>query len=186
MQYVQLFEQFIFENSGNHKYGCAMLYFDFPQLKKLQEEIEPEDIYEEEDDSSYGIEKDPHCTLLYGFWKSVCPLKVRDVVNSHEIGKCTVHKISKFENEKYDVLKFEVKNPVLHEINKELAEFPHTNKFKDYKPHATVAYLKPGKADKYIKKWKGKSFDLDPKKLVYSEVTGEKKHYKIKHEEASS
>jgi 2'-5' RNA ligase len=157
-----------------------MLYFDFPKMKDLHKEIDKDDIFTDPDDPSFGLEKEPHCTLLYGFWKNVCPHDVRDTVNQFEIGKCTIHRISKFENERYDVLKFEVKNPVLHKINKELSEFNHTNKFKDYKPHLTVAYLKPGMAAKYIKKWKTKTFDLVPKKLVYSEATGQKKHFKIK------
>lgn len=180
LTYVKLFEQFIFENSGPHSYGCAMLYFKFPEMKEIQSKIAKEDIYEDPKDPSYGLEKNPHCTLLYGLWKKVKPEEVSEVVKSFEIGECTIHKVSKFESDDYDVLKFEVKNPVLHKINKKLTEFPHTNKFKDYKPHATIAYLKKGMADKYIKMFKGEEFKITPHKLVYSKANGENKNFYLK------
>jgi 2'-5' RNA ligase len=62
----------------------------------------------------------------------------------------------------------------LHEINKELSELPHTTNFPDYHPHATVAYLKKGKAADYIKQLEDISFDVTPSKIVYSKPDGSK------------
>lgn len=183
MDYVLLFEQFIFENKGPHKYGCAMLYLDFPELKDLQKQIDKADIYEEEDDPSYGLEKDPHITLLYGFHKNANPEEIKKVIQGIEIGEISATKVSKFENPKYDVLKFDIKCKQLHEINKALSEFPHTDKFKDYVPHATIAYLKPGIANKYIKLFKDKKFNPLVKKGIFSKVDGDKISFKIKTKE---
>lgn len=180
MQYVQLFEQFIFENAGSHKFGCAMIYLKFPELKDLQKEIDKEDIYEEEDDSSYGLEKEPHVTLLYGFHKNANPDKIKAVIQEIEFGEIEATKVSAFKNDKYDVLKFDIKCKQLHDANKELKEFPHTNKFKDYVPHATIAYLKSGTADKYIKLFKGKKFNPLVKNGVLSQADGDKITFKIK------
>jgi len=180
MQYVQLFEQFIFENKGPHKFGCAMLFFEFPEMKELQKEIDKDDLYEEEDDDSYGLEKEPHVTLLFGFHKEVEPKDIKEIVQGIEFGPIECTKVSAFENEKYDVLKFDIKCKELHEANKLLQELPHTNKFKDYVPHATIAYLKSGQAKKYIKLFKGKKFNPLVKKGVYSMPDGDKISFKVK------
>lgn len=179
MQYVKLFEQFVFENSGPHKFGCAMLYLDFPELKKLQKEIDKADLYEDDEDPSFGLEKDPHITLLYGFHKTAKPDEIKKIVQNTEFGTIEATKVSAFKGEKYDVLKFDIKCKQLHEVNKKLQEFPHTNKFKDYVPHATIAYLKSGMADKYIKLFKGKKFNPLVKKGVLSQTNGEKISFKI-------
>ena len=35
-----------------HRYGCVMLFFNFPYLNKIQDAINPDDLYEESDDES--------------------------------------------------------------------------------------------------------------------------------------
>ena len=41
-----------------------MCYVDFPDIKDIHDKIEESDIYDEE---GFGLEKESHCTLLYGF-----------------------------------------------------------------------------------------------------------------------
>jgi 2'-5' RNA ligase len=76
--------------------------------------------------------------------------------------------VSLFENAKYDVLKFDVENPVLAEINTELSKLPHTTNFPDYHPHATIGYLKPGTGKKYVDLFNGDRHDVSAHKIVYS------------------
>ena len=39
-----------------HEYGCAMLYFDFPDVFKIQDSIDPQHLYEDPEDNSFGLE----------------------------------------------------------------------------------------------------------------------------------
>jgi 2'-5' RNA ligase len=69
------------------------------------------------------------------------------------------------------VLKFDVESEDLNKLNKVFSDYPNTNKFPDYHPHCTIAYLKSGKAAKYIKKAKDLvNMDIKPDKIVYSKA----------------
>jgi len=162
-----------------HDFGCAMLYYDFPKMKELHECIEEGDIYTEENDDSYGLEDEPHVTLLYGLHDGVDDEHVREICMSHKFENLLLENISSFENEKYDVLKFDVKGKGLHECNSKLANLPHTNDYPNYHPHSTIAYLKPGKSKGYIEKLKGASHQISPKMIVYSKPSGEKSKWKL-------
>lgn len=162
-----------------YDYGCAMLHFDFPDMKAIHESIDPDDVYVEEEDRSYGLEKDPHVTLLYGFHKNVDGDTIRKICESHTFGDIKLHTISHFENPKFDVLKFDVDGNSLHECNKDLSKLPHTTDFPDYHPHATIGYLKRGTAKKYIDSAKNESYIVKPKAVVYSMSSGEKLKWDI-------
>jgi 2'-5' RNA ligase len=164
------------EGAGVHKYGCAMIYFNFPQMKEFHSQIEEGDLYIDEEDPSYGLEEEPHATVLYGIHDNeIDPNKVMEVLESMLIPNMMLKNVSMFDNEKYDVLKFDVQAPVLHELNKKLTtEFPYTTDYPDYHPHATVAYLKKGQANKYIQMFHGREFTVTPKSLVYSRPDGDK------------
>jgi hypothetical protein len=74
----------------------------------------------------------------------------------------------------YDVLKFDVNGPNLHDANGELRKFPHTNNFPDYHPHLTIAYLKPGMGPRYVRKLTNMNYMLKPTHGIYSHPSGEK------------
>lgn len=170
---LKSFSQFVtglFEKKGDaHSYGCAMVYFNFPKMHELHSKIDEADVYTEEGDRSYGLEDEPHTTLLYGLHSAdIDDSKVLEICKSKPIGSLTLHNVSLFENEKYDVLKFDVENPVLAEINAELSKLPHTTNFPDYHPHATIGYLKPGTGKKYVDLFNGDRHDVAAHKIVYS------------------
>lgn len=63
--------------------------------------------------------------------------------------------ISLFENEKFDVLKFDVESEDLIEMNRVVsASFACNDSCSIYHPHATIAYLKKGKGEKYVNLFK--------------------------------
>jgi hypothetical protein len=181
MKLTNIVKQILKEKAGDvYEYGCAMLYFDFPEINKVHDAIDPKELYEEEDDRSYGIENEPHTTLLYGLHKEVDTNEIKKVLDSFTFGECTISNASLFENEKYDVLKFDVAGPNLHEANRLLTEFPHTTTYPDYHPHLTIAYLKPGCGQRYVNILKGQQYQLVPKRAVYSKPDGTKVKIKIK------
>lgn len=155
-----------------YEYGCAMIYFDFPQAEEIHNMIDPEDVYHEEDGRSYGLENEPHTTLLYGLHADVPDEIVMQNCTKAPIGPIRLHNASLFRNPKYDVLKFDADNPALHGINRELAELPHTTNFPDYHPHATIGYLKSGTGDKYVEMLKDKEYIVTPREIVYSKADG--------------
>lgn len=173
---------------GKHKkthkneYGCVMVYLDVDKDKwdSMLDFIEEEDLYQPKDDPTYGKEKDPHVTILFGLHTDVPLEDVEEEINKISEPSIKFNGISSFSNPKFDVLKFDVESDDLHKLNKKFREFPHTNDFPNYHPHCTIAYLKPKMAEKYIKKLEDKiKMEMTPDHIVYSMADGSKKTYKL-------
>lgn len=177
MRQVITFEEFILESKKQtFSKGCVMVYMDLPKdVKDIHAAIEKKDIYTEKGDRSFGIEEEFHATLLYGIEEGVKSSTVKELLKDFDFGELTIHNISKFDNDKYDVLKFDVKASSLNKANKLLRkELPYENDYPDYHAHATICYLKKGKADKYIEMFKEIKFKSLPSKIVYSVPSGTK------------
>ena len=172
------------ENStSTYDYGCVMLYFNFIEINKIHDAIKPSDIYTENGDSSYGLEDEPHTTLLYGLHKEVSLTDVISVLDNYTYYTCKIYNPSLFENEKYDVLKFDVKGDNLKETNAELKQLPFTSDYPKYHPHLTVAYVKSGMGKKYVdmlNNKKSNEFRLAPQYAVFSEADGTRTKINIK------
>ena len=169
------------ESTGTYDYGCAMLYFSLPEVFKIQDAINPEHLYVEDSNGGYGLEDEPHTTFLYGLHDSVSVDDVKGILGNFGYGECKAFNPSLFENEKFDVLKFDVNGPSLHETNAELSKLPHTTSYPDYHPHLTIAYLKPGYGKKYADMLKKVKTELKcvPQYAVYSEPNGTKTKIQI-------
>ena len=175
---IKKFSEFLNEKKEQtYDYGCSMVYFDFPVMNQVQSLIEKDDLYSEEE-GSHGLESEPHTTLLYGIHSDeVDDDEIMEASVLEPIRSIKLQDPSLFENEKYDVLKFDAHGDGLHAANAKLRKFPHTNEFKDYHPHATIAYLKSGKGAKYVKLIKEHGLDsheVKPSKIVYSKPDGSK------------
>lgn len=167
-----------------HDYGCVMLHFDFPELCKIQDMINPDDIYEDENDDSFELESEFHITLLFGLHDEVSTNNIKKVLEKFEYGPCKLTNPSIFENEKYDVFKYDVVYPTrggafLHKTNYELKKLPHTSEFPEYNPHVTIGYLKPKKGQRYVKAIKNSEFIVTPKYAIYSKPDGTKEKLNI-------
>jgi len=99
-----------------------------------------------------GREENPHITVKYGLHGK--PLKQVRALLADE-GPITVKmgKTSHFpasESGNGDVVKVDIDSPDLHRLNKKIADaLPNTETHPEYKPHATIAYVKPGMGEKY-------------------------------------
>lgn len=158
-----------------YEYGCVMLYFDFPAMFKIQDAINPKDLYEEDDDDSYGLDDHPHTTLLFGLHEDVTVKQVKKILDNFIFGKCVIDNPSLFENEDYDVLKYDIWGDSLKPCNEELKTLPYTNDYPEYHPHMTVGYLLKGKGKKYVEMLddhQANKFKIVPSHAVFSMANG--------------
>jgi 2'-5' RNA ligase len=170
------------KHSHKNEYGCLMIYLDVDKThwESIQNMIDDDDLYEPKDDPSYGREKEPHATILFGLHEDVKDEDIEKEIDKVKSPKVKVKGISSFKNKDFEVLKYDIDSKDMHNLNKVFKKFPHTNTFPDYHPHITIAYLKPNTVDKYIKKMNDNNeFKITNDKLVYSKVDGSKKTYPL-------
>lgn len=174
---MKKFTEYLIENNREeYDYSCAMLYFDI-DLNEIQTQIEDEDLHE------YGLEDDPHVTLLYGLHDNeIKYYDVIDLILESDMEEITLNNISLFENEDFDVVKFDIEDcEYLYDINKKICEeFPYTTDYPDYHPHSTIAYVKKGMGSKYVDLFKGEEVKVKPNMIVYSRANGDKVKYEFK------
>lgn len=134
-------------NEELHSYSSTQINLSDKLGDKIiewgEENIKTSDLYQKPDDC--GREYEPHITVLYGLHaekEDEVKNLLKKVKSFHvKLGKVSIFTTS----DEFDVIKIEVNSPQLHEINKLLRKLPHTNKFPDYKPHITLAYIKKDK-----------------------------------------
>lgn len=155
-------------------YGCLMVDFAIPNYGEYAKGlVDPNDIYAGPD-NEHGIEKEPHCTILYGIHDDKIDLdKLSTVLMDLEKVVCRFNSMTIFEQPEFDVLKFDIESMALRNMNNRARTFKHTTDFPDYKPHVTIAYLKPGTGKKYVKRL-DKPFILIPVGYTYWRPNGEK------------
>lgn len=170
---IKKYIEFINE-AKSHRYGYVMAYFTVSNWDEIVNYIVPDDIYKP-DEKRFGIQNDPHITLLYGLHKEVTPEMVKNALKGLDTTlNITIKGIDIFQNEEFDVVKFNVVlNDELKNINEALKELPYTSDYDEYLPHVTIAYVKKGTGKKYVKKdytYTVKNVD----KMIYSTASGEK------------
>lgn len=186
---IKSYTEFIMENKNNkYDYGCVMLDLDVDKIgDKAKEIIDKDDIYLDENGGK-GLEDNYHCTILYGLHSDVDETTVTKIVKEFKYTDVIIHNCSLFENDEFDVLKFDVKyanesDSFLHDCNEKLRKLPHTNSFPDYHPHVTIGYLKSGVGKKYTDKF-NESYTVKPKNVIYSKADKTKIKIELTNENA--
>ena len=161
------------------KYGTLMAIFDIKNWNNILSKIRRKDLYKP--DEGFGLEKDDiHLTLLHGFHDEVKPEDFEEVIKN--IGRpieIEINGIDVFNNEDFDVLKFNVKlTRQLIELRKKIETFPSTLTYKEYNPHITIAYLLRGEGQKYIHKFEN-PIKLKTKKIVFNDKNGNQFEFEI-------
>lgn len=113
-----------------------------------------------------GIETEPHITARFGLHFQTPSARLRESLRQFGPITATLGKTSLFSNPDADVLKVDVDSPDLHKIYKLIGRLvPVHTTHPTYKPHLTIAYLKPGRGAKYT----GNS-SLDGQKLTFNSL----------------
>lgn len=182
MKLLKILRNLIQETKGStYEYGAIMIEFNFPEIEDIQAQINKNDLYLGDGHSDqYGFEHNPHITLLYGLHENVSVEEVKSIVGKVTFTPYIIHNLSLFKNEEFEVLKFDARGKNLHTLNKQLKTLPHTTLHTTYVPHLTVAYLKTGTGDKYVKTLGSHTYELIPNHIVFSKPDGMKIKINIK------
>lgn len=135
------------------RYGCVMMDADIKNWDQFHTAgIEEDDIYLKPYDDSYGLEETPHVTIVYGIHEDeVDPQRMADLIEHYmKPLTVTIKEVDIFEGKEYDVVKYNV--PITGQLQGYrdiFMQIPNTQNFPEFKPHMTIAYVKPGTGKKY-------------------------------------
>lgn len=165
------------------KYGFLMIRYETPEfIKDIHNKIPKEDLYipnNKDEKFSYGIEEDTHVTMAACLDNDIDLEKLKSLLKPLEEYTILLTNISKFSNDKYDVLKSDVASIVLFQTNTEITKnFESHSEYKEYHPHMTIAYVKCGTGDKFLKEPLDNLVYLKPKEFHFSyyDKNGKEKH----------
>jgi 2'-5' RNA ligase len=171
MNLIKKYRSFLLEKNEQKKFGYVKLQLDSLPIEEIYKMISFEDL-------DTKLIEDTHLTLLYGLHSEVTAEQVLEKLKNIEFSNVKLENISIFNEGSREVLKFDVTGKNIIEANKKLKELPYTSFFTDFKPHITIAYLKPGTSEKYVQLLKDKSFELKPTVILYKDTN--KNIFKIK------
>lgn len=139
-----------------HEYSC--LLFNLPgdlafEVRQLAEQIPHEDLAED------GRELNPHITIKFGLHTDDTE-EVRQAIQDLkpvpiQIGKASIFQGTDKDTGKptHDVVKLDVESSALHDLNNNVSKrLECTDTHPEYKPHITLAYVKPGLGEYYAKR----------------------------------
>lgn len=125
--------------------------------KNMQKAIQKSDLNPEEGGAfagptgSDGIEHDLHITCRWGLRFQTPSVKFRQALKAFGPIQAELGATSLFHSKEGDVLKVDVKSEDLHRLYKLIGRLvPTHTTFPVYRPHVTLAYLKPGRGKKYV------------------------------------
>jgi 2'-5' RNA ligase len=158
-----------------------MLYTHIDGWNKICKTIVDEkDVYDTKD-NEYGYETEPHITLVYGIHDDdIDRSEMFEKIKELEPVTVEIEEIGVFEIDDYDVVKMNV--PVTKQLKKyrKMFEdgFPNTQKFKTFKPHITLAYVKKGCGKKYGLKLE-EPIEITFDRGVYSDWEHKKRYFDL-------
>lgn len=153
------------------KYAFLMIRFNTPDIiKEIQEKLSEDDLYYGDGSrSGFGIETDTHVTLVPCLDNNVDLDDIKNMLEPLDKYQTFLTNISMFDNPDFEVLKCDASSIPLFNTNKLITDkFPTHSEYRDYHPHATIAYVKHGVAEKYTKDVLDKLVVLEPKEFWFS------------------
>lgn len=185
----------LMEDQGPHKYSCVMINLpeelsnEIMAWGKLQ--VRDEDVFVDEK-GGMGREDKPHVTVLYGLFDDKPSDVLLQVFEHTAPFDIKLGAVKIFRNDTYDVVVLEVTSPFLHALNRNIRSVvAYENDYPDYKPHVTIAYVKPGTCDRLegVTPWDdpvkmgvtklGQEGHFTAKAVIFSSKSGEKTEHDL-------
>lgn len=145
------------------------------------EHIPDDDIFLDIENHHYGREDEIHVTVLFGIHTGQ-PQQIENIFKqvkpfTFELGRTNVFRNSGV----FDVVMINVVNsPCLHDLNSLLeSKLSFTNKFKEYHPHVTIAYVKKGNGWKFGGKNEFEGIKIKVDQVIFSSKDGGKTKIKL-------
>jgi len=140
-----------------YEYGCLMAMLPQDIGKKLYDfgkNIISDDLlyldpFGQED---YGREKELHTTIKFGFTKNYNKEEINRLLIGTKPFYILIKNIDVFENDEFDVIKFNVDGEELKRLRTIFDKLPNIDKYKEYHPHITLAYVHRGIGKKFKNK----------------------------------
>ena len=143
------------ETKGVYKYSCVMLPAsdEVASIAKYwtRKNVPVDSLYVNAEEGMDGYESEPHVTVKYGLESNDVD-QMRELIEgfgsiSVKFGDVELFKV----NPKFDVLKVAVLSDKLHKLNEIVSKLPcDGDKFPEYKPHMTLAYVKKDSCDDLV------------------------------------
>lgn len=107
-------------------------------------------VYTDPHDDTLGREHEMHVTVLFGLTEPNGNRALHKLSEKYAPFPIMVGAVSLFKtNPKYDVIKLNVESPWLRKLHDDLKQsVPNEDKWPEYSPHVTIAYVKKGSCDK--------------------------------------
>lgn len=112
--------------------------------------IPDKDLYKRK--GTFGRETKPHVTVKWGLRSLDCSPELRQLVKQAKPFAIQLGLVDVFKGNEFDVVKLNVVGAGLNRLHAALSTFPNDDERKpgEYKPHVTLAYVKPGAADDLV------------------------------------
>ena len=133
-------------------YATLMIEYETPAfLDELQTTIAPEDLYIDEANYYFGLEMEYHVTLLPYLENDVDVKELKAYLKDISEYETQLVDVSYFPGEVRDVLKCSVESEAIAETSRAIRNnFSNAYPYPTMIYHLTVAFLKPGCAQKYL------------------------------------
>ena len=133
-------------------YATLMIEYEEPAfIDKLQQTIAPEDLYIDEYNYYFGLETEYHVTLLPFLENDVDVKELKTYLKDISEYDTQLVDVSYFPGEVRDVLKCSVESEAIAETSHAIRNnFSNAYPYPTMIYHLTIAFLKPGCAQKYL------------------------------------